>query len=78
MRGPTSRAELTTTMGLHRGTIGALTADLIAAGLVVGALLLLTGTVVVLFATNTSLAWTAMPILPVALVLFMIFVYKPA
>src|SRR6266542_74913 len=39
----------------------------------VGAILLLTGTIIILFSTNVSLAWTAMPILPVALVLFMIF-----
>lgn len=34
VRGPTSRAELTAHMGLNRSTIGALTADLVAAGLV--------------------------------------------
>lgn len=34
LRGPTSRAELTARMGLNRSTIGALTADLITAGLV--------------------------------------------
>ena len=39
----------------------------------VGAIILLTGTVIILFSTNTTLAWTAMPILPVALVLFMFF-----
>jgi len=39
----------------------------------VGAVILLTGTIIILFSTNTTLAWTAMPILPVALVLFMIF-----
>ena len=39
----------------------------------VGAVLLLTGTIIILFSTNTTLAWTAMPILPIALVLFMIF-----
>ncbi|MEJ5222983.1 MAG: ABC transporter ATP-binding protein [Anaerolineales bacterium] len=39
----------------------------------VGALILLTGTVIILFSSNVTLAWTAMPILPVALVLFMIF-----
>ena len=39
----------------------------------VGAVILLTGTVIILFSTNTTLAWTAMPILPVALVLFMFF-----
>jgi ATP-binding cassette subfamily B protein len=39
----------------------------------VGAVILLTGTVIILFATNISLAWAAMPILPVAIVLFGIF-----
>ncbi len=39
----------------------------------VGALILLTGTVIILFSTNVQLAWTAMPILPLALVMFMIF-----
>lgn len=39
----------------------------------VGALILLTGTLVILFTTNTALAWTATPILPIALVLFIIF-----
>ncbi len=39
----------------------------------VGAVILLAGTVIILFATNVTLAWTAMPILPVALVMFMIF-----
>jgi ATP-binding cassette subfamily B multidrug efflux pump len=39
----------------------------------VGALILLTGTVIILFSTNVSLAWAAMPILPIALVMFMIF-----
>jgi predicted NBD/HSP70 family sugar kinase len=34
VRGPTSRAELTGSLGLNRSTIGALTADLAAAGLV--------------------------------------------
>src|SRR6266487_382607 len=34
VRGPTSRAELTANLGLNRSTIGALTADLAAAGLV--------------------------------------------
>jgi ATP-binding cassette subfamily B multidrug efflux pump len=38
-----------------------------------GAIFLLTGTVIILFSTNVPLAWTAMPILPVALVLFLIF-----
>jgi len=36
----------------------------------VGAVLLLTGTIIILFTSNVSLAWTAMPILPVAMVLF--------
>ena len=39
----------------------------------VGALILLTGTLIILFATNTKLAFTTLPILPVAMVLFMIF-----
>ncbi len=39
----------------------------------VGAIILLTGTLIILFTTNTTLAWTAMPILPIALVLFIIF-----
>jgi ATP-binding cassette subfamily B multidrug efflux pump len=39
----------------------------------VGSVLLLVGTVVVLFSTNTSLAWTAMPILPIAIALFGVF-----
>ncbi len=39
----------------------------------VGAVILLTGTVIILFTTNVSLAWTAMPILPIAIVLFGIF-----
>ncbi|HEX8631655.1 MAG TPA: helix-turn-helix domain-containing protein, partial [Catenuloplanes sp.] len=34
VHGPTSRAELTARLGLNRSTIGALTADLTAAGLV--------------------------------------------
>ena len=34
VHGPTSRAELTAALGLNRSTIGALTADLAAAGLV--------------------------------------------
>lgn len=38
-----------------------------------GAIILLTGTLIILFTTNVKLAWTAMPILPVALVLFIIF-----
>jgi ATP-binding cassette, subfamily B, multidrug efflux pump len=36
----------------------------------VGAVILLAGTIIVLFATSTSLAWTAMPILPIAMALF--------
>jgi ATP-binding cassette, subfamily B, multidrug efflux pump len=39
----------------------------------VGAVILLTGTVIILFTSNVSLAWTAMPILPVAIVTFVIF-----
>ena len=39
----------------------------------VGAVILLTGTIIILFTTNVSLAWTAMPILPVALALFIVF-----
>ncbi|MFN8384325.1 MAG: ABC transporter ATP-binding protein [Anaerolineales bacterium] len=39
----------------------------------VGAIILLAGTIIILFTSNASLAWTAMPILPVALVLFMVF-----
>jgi ATP-binding cassette subfamily B protein len=39
----------------------------------VGALILLTGTIIILFSTNVRMAWTAMPIMPVALVLFVIF-----
>ena len=39
----------------------------------VGALILLTGTLIILFATNTKLAFTTLPILPVAMILFMIF-----
>ncbi|HEY5983512.1 MAG TPA: ABC transporter ATP-binding protein [Anaerolineales bacterium] len=40
---------------------------------VVGAVILLTGTIIILFSSNTSLAWTAMPILPIAMVLFAVF-----
>lgn len=36
----------------------------------VGALILLLGTIIILFTTNAVLAWTAMPILPVAIALF--------
>ena len=39
----------------------------------VGALILLVGTVILLFSSNVSLAWMAMPILPIAIVLFVIF-----
>ena len=39
----------------------------------VGAILLLAGTIIILFTTSTSLAWAAMPILPIALVMFIIF-----
>jgi ATP-binding cassette subfamily B multidrug efflux pump len=39
----------------------------------VGAIILLTGTIIILFTSNVSLAWTAMPILPVAMVLFGVF-----
>jgi ATP-binding cassette subfamily B protein len=38
-----------------------------------GAILLLTGTLIILFNTNTTLAWATIWILPVALILFMIF-----
>ncbi|MGZ9234647.1 MAG: ABC transporter ATP-binding protein [Anaerolineales bacterium] len=38
-----------------------------------GALILLSGTVIILFSSNAALAWTAMPILPIAIVLFVIF-----
>ena len=39
----------------------------------VGAVMLLVGTVIILFTTNAPLAWTAMPILPVAIITFVIF-----
>lgn len=39
----------------------------------VGAFILLVGTIIILFSSNASLAWTVMPILPIALVLFVIF-----
>ena len=39
----------------------------------VGAIILLTGTIIILFSTNVTLAWAEMPILPLALVLFFIF-----
>lgn len=38
-----------------------------------GAFILLVGTIIILFSTNASLAWTVMPILPVALVIFVVF-----
>ncbi|HEY6071905.1 MAG TPA: ABC transporter ATP-binding protein, partial [Anaerolineales bacterium] len=39
----------------------------------VGALILLSGTIIILFTTNVRMAWAAMPIMPVALVLFIVF-----
>lgn len=39
----------------------------------VGAIILLTGTLIILFTTNVTLALTALPIMPVALILFMVF-----
>ncbi len=39
----------------------------------VGAVILLVGTIIILFTSNVALAWTAMPILPVAIVTFIIF-----
>ena len=39
----------------------------------VGAVILLGGTVIILFSSNVALAWTAMPILPIAIVLFAVF-----
>jgi len=39
----------------------------------VGATILLTGTIIILFSTNAVLAWTAIPILPIAMVLFVFF-----
>jgi ATP-binding cassette subfamily B protein len=39
----------------------------------VGAVILLVGTVIILFTSNVPLAWTAMPILPVAIITFVIF-----
>jgi ATP-binding cassette, subfamily B, multidrug efflux pump len=39
----------------------------------VGAVILLSGTVIILFSTNAALAWTAIPILPVAIVVFIVF-----
>ena len=40
----------------------------------VSALLLLTGTIIILFTSNTTLAWTTMPILPIAVVVFGFFI----
>ncbi|VAW30514.1 Heterodimeric efflux ABC transporter, permease/ATP-binding subunit 1 [hydrothermal vent metagenome] len=37
------------------------------------ALILVTGTLIILFSTNAQLAWVVMPILPIALVVFMFF-----
>ncbi len=39
----------------------------------IGAVILLTGTVIILFSSNVSLAWTAMPILPAAMIMFAVF-----
>ena len=39
----------------------------------VGAVILLTGTVIILFTSNVPLAWAAMPILPVAIITFVVF-----
>ena len=39
----------------------------------VGAVILLSGTVIILFTSNVFLAWTAMPILPIAIVIFIVF-----
>lgn len=39
----------------------------------VGAIILLSGTMIILFTTNAQLAWAAIPVLPIALVLFMFF-----
>lgn len=39
----------------------------------VGAVILLTGTLIILFSTNVKLALTTLPILPIAFVLFMVF-----
>ena len=39
----------------------------------VGAIILLSGTMIILFTTNAQLAWAAIPILPIALVLFIFF-----
>lgn len=42
----------------------------------VGAFILLIGTIIILFSTDVSLSWTVMPILPIAIVLFMFFATK--
>jgi ATP-binding cassette, subfamily B, multidrug efflux pump len=39
----------------------------------IGAFILLVGTIMILFNSNAPLAWTVMPILPIALVLFIVF-----
>ena len=39
----------------------------------VGAVILLSGTVIILFSSNVSLAWTAIPLLPIAGVIFVFF-----
>ena len=39
----------------------------------VGAVILLVGTIIILFSSNVSLAWTSMPILPIAMVMFVVF-----
>src|SRR5215216_4628867 len=39
----------------------------------IGAFILLVGTIIILFNSNAPLAWTVMPILPIALVLFVFF-----
>lgn len=39
----------------------------------VGAFVLISGTLILLFTTNAQLAWVAMPVLPIAFVLFIIF-----
>jgi ATP-binding cassette subfamily B protein len=41
--------------------------------LAVGALILLSGTLIILFTTNARLTLVVLPILPIALILFMIF-----
>jgi len=39
----------------------------------VGAIILVIGTIILLFSSNAALAWTTMPILPIALALFLVF-----